>query len=76
MERNLDNIDFERVAKEERKTRHDVVAHLHVFAECCPKAGSIIHHGATSCYVKDNTVNALTLLRISMNPDHNTEGVY
>jgi adenylosuccinate lyase len=55
MERNLDNIDFERVAKEERKTRHDVVAHLHVFAECCPKAGSIIHHGATSCYVKDNT---------------------
>ena len=57
MEDNLDNIDFKRVAEEERKCRHDVVAHLHVFAECCPKAGPIIHHGATSCYVKDNTVN-------------------
>lgn len=59
MEANLENIDFAKVAKEERKCRHDAVAHLHVFAECCPKAAPIIHHGATSCYMKDNTVGWL-----------------
>ena len=59
MEANLENIDFAKVAKEEKKCRHDAVAHLHVFAECCPKAAPIIHHGATSCYVKDNTVRRL-----------------
>ncbi|NWY33936.1 PUR8 lyase, partial [Pheucticus melanocephalus] len=55
MESNLDNIDFKMAAEEEKKLRHDVMAHVHTFAHCCPKAAAIIHLGATSCYVGDNT---------------------
>ncbi|XP_076293321.1 adenylosuccinate lyase [Lasioglossum baleicum] len=55
MEAHINDIDFEAVAKEEKATRHDVMAHLHVFADQCPKAAPIIHLGATSCYVGDNT---------------------
>ncbi|XP_019400521.1 PREDICTED: adenylosuccinate lyase isoform X1 [Crocodylus porosus] len=55
MEANLDNIDFKMAAEEEKKLRHDVMAHVHTFAHCCPKASGIIHLGATSCYVGDNT---------------------
>uniref|UniRef100_A0A8C6Z8Y5 Adenylosuccinate lyase n=1 Tax=Nothoprocta perdicaria TaxID=30464 RepID=A0A8C6Z8Y5_NOTPE len=55
MEANLDNIDFKMAAEEEKKLRHDVMAHVHTFAHCCPKAAAIIHLGATSCYVGDNT---------------------
>lgn len=43
-------------AEEEKKLRHDVMAHVHTFAHCCPTAAPIIHLGATSCYVGDNTV--------------------
>lgn len=56
MEAHVNDIDFEAVAKEERATRHDVMAHVHVFGEQCPLAAPIIHLGATSCYVGDNTV--------------------
>lgn len=52
----MDDIDFEAAAKEEKATRHDVMAHVHVFGNQCPKAAPIIHLGATSCYVGDNTV--------------------
>lgn len=55
MEAHIDDIDFEAVAKEEKATRHDVMAHVHVFSNQCPKAAPIIHLGATSCYVGDNT---------------------
>ncbi|XP_019849264.1 PREDICTED: adenylosuccinate lyase-like isoform X2 [Amphimedon queenslandica] len=55
MEDNLDNIDFTKAEEEEKKRRHDVMAHVHTFATCCPLAGPIIHLGATSCYVGDNT---------------------
>ncbi|XP_013412225.1 adenylosuccinate lyase [Lingula anatina] len=55
MESNIDNIDFERAAQEEKKRRHDVMAHVHTFAACCPLAAPIIHLGATSAYVGDNT---------------------
>ncbi|XP_011263418.1 adenylosuccinate lyase [Camponotus floridanus] len=55
MESHVNDIDFEAVAKEERATRHDVMAHVHVFSEQCPLAAPIIHLGATSCYVGDNT---------------------
>lgn len=56
MEAHKDKIDFQAAAKEEMLTRHDVMAHVHVFAAQCPKAAPIIHLGATSCYVGDNTV--------------------
>ncbi|PLX65748.1 MAG: adenylosuccinate lyase [Denitrovibrio sp.] len=52
---NVDNIDFEYAAQMERKFRHDVMAHVHTYGECCPKAMPIIHLGATSAYVGDNT---------------------
>lgn len=55
MEANWDKVDFKKAAAEERLTRHDVMAHVHVFAEQCPLAAPIIHLGATSCYVGDNT---------------------
>ncbi|XP_031567109.1 adenylosuccinate lyase-like [Actinia tenebrosa] len=55
MEANLKNIDYEMATTEEKKRRHDVMAHVHTFSACCPKAASIIHLGATSCYVGDNT---------------------
>ncbi|XP_034449588.1 adenylosuccinate lyase isoform X1 [Hippoglossus hippoglossus] len=55
MESHADDIDFVMAAEEERKLRHDVMAHVHTFAHCCPTAAPIIHLGATSCYVGDNT---------------------
>ncbi len=55
MRRNLDGIDYVRVAQVERELRHDVMAHITVFGELCPSAKPIIHLGATSCYVTDNT---------------------
>ncbi|KAI2597955.1 adenylosuccinate lyase, partial [Homo sapiens] len=67
MKSNLENIDFKMAAEEEKRLRHDVMAHVHTFGHCCPKAAGIIHLGATSCYVGDNTDliilrNALDLL--------------
>ncbi|XP_046502580.1 adenylosuccinate lyase isoform X2 [Equus quagga] len=56
MKSNLDNIDFKMAAEEEKQLRHDVMAHVHTFGHCCPKAAGIIHLGATSCYVGDNTL--------------------
>lgn len=55
MESNVNRIDFDDAAAEERLTRHDVMAHVHVFAKQCPNAAPIIHLGATSCFVGDNT---------------------
>jgi adenylosuccinate lyase len=51
----LDNIDFARAAEHERRLRHDVMAHIHTLGEACPAARDILHLGATSCYVTDNT---------------------
>jgi adenylosuccinate lyase len=52
--------DLERVAEVERRTRHDVMAHLHVFAERAPAAKPILHLGATSCFVGDNAELVIT----------------
>ncbi len=52
---NVDNIDFEVAAKYERQVRHDVMAHVHAYGDQCPSAAGIIHLGATSCYVTDNS---------------------
>jgi len=51
----VDNIDFARADEHERKLRHDVMAHIHAYGDVCPQARGIIHLGATSCYVTDNT---------------------
>lgn len=55
MKDNIYNIDFEYAAEMERKFRHDVMAHVHTFGKICPKAMPIIHLGATSAFVGDNT---------------------
>ena len=49
------DIDYELAAKKEKELRHDVMAHIHTYGAQCPKAMPIIHLGATSCYVGDNT---------------------
>ncbi|MBY0525028.1 MAG: adenylosuccinate lyase [Gemmataceae bacterium] len=51
----LDDIDFEKAAQHERRVKHDVMAHIHTLGETCPEAQGILHLGATSCYVTDNT---------------------
>jgi adenylosuccinate lyase len=64
MRAHLDDIDFARAHSHERRLRHDVMAHIHTFAEACPSAKDILHLGATSCYVTDNT--DLILIRDSL----------
>ncbi|HTQ39641.1 MAG TPA: adenylosuccinate lyase [Pirellulales bacterium] len=53
--KHIDTINFEEAEKLERRLRHDVMAHAHAYGEQCPRARGIIHLGATSCYVTDNT---------------------
>lgn len=55
MEEHLYDIDYEKERAYEQELRHDVMAHLKTFCDACPKAKPIIHLGATSCYVGDNT---------------------
>ena len=55
MEAHITDIDYELAAQKEKELRHDVMAHIHTFGTACPKAMPIIHLGATSCYVGDNT---------------------
>ncbi len=54
MRAHLDDINYEEAAAREKVVRHDVMAHVHAFGLQAPKAASIIHLGATSCYVADN----------------------
>jgi adenylosuccinate lyase len=51
----VDRIDFETAEQYERRFRHDVMAHVHTYGDAAPIARGIIHLGATSCYVTDNT---------------------
>ncbi|MEK7401728.1 MAG: adenylosuccinate lyase [Gemmatimonadota bacterium] len=54
MREHLDDIDFDAVAKYEKKFRHDVMAHIHAYGDVALAAKGIIHLGATSAYVTDN----------------------
>ncbi|MGL5087687.1 MAG: adenylosuccinate lyase [Clostridium sp.] len=51
----IDNINYEEAIKKEKEVRHDVMSHVHAYGLQCPTAKGIIHLGATSCYVGDNT---------------------
>ena len=51
----LDDIDYEAAARYERELRHDVMAHVHALGDIAPAARGIVHLGATSCFVGDNT---------------------
>ena len=55
MVENKDIVDFEVAEAREKEVRHDVMSHVYAYGKRCPKAEPIIHLGATSCYVGDNT---------------------
>ena len=55
MEKFKDDINYEVAEAREKEVRHDVMSHVYAFGKQCPKAEPIIHLGATSCYVGDNT---------------------
>lgn len=52
---NIENINYEVAEEREKQTRHDVMSHVYAYGVQCPSAKGIIHLGATSCYVGDNT---------------------
>ncbi|MCH5188527.1 MAG: adenylosuccinate lyase, partial [Oscillospiraceae bacterium] len=65
---NADDINYEVAIEREKQVRHDVMSHVYAYGVQCPKAKGIIHLGATSCYVGDNTdiivmTEALRLIR-------------
>lgn len=55
LKQNIENINYEDAKKREKEVRHDVMAHNYAYGLLCPKAKGIIHLGATSAYVGDNT---------------------
>lgn len=55
LEAHIEDIDYEAAAEREKLVRHDVMSHVYAYGLACPKAKGIIHLGATSCYVGDNT---------------------
>lgn len=68
LEKFKEEVNYDVAEKNEKEVRHDVMAHVHAYGEQCPKAAGIIHLGATSCYVGDNTdiivmTEALKLVR-------------
>lgn len=64
LRQHVDDINYEAANRYERELRHDVMAHIRAYGDQCPKARGIIHLGATSCYVTDNT--DLILIRESL----------
>lgn len=68
MRAHIYDINYDVAEAREKEVRHDVMAHVYAYGEQCPKAKGIIHLGATSCYVTDNTdiliyTDALCLVR-------------
>ena len=68
---NRDNINYDVAIQREKETRHDVMSHVYAYGQQCPKAKGIIHLGATSAYVGDNTdvivmKEALELIKAKM----------
>ncbi len=55
MKAHVDDINYEVAKEREKLVRHDVMSHVYAYGQQCPKAAGIIHLGATSCYVGDNT---------------------
>ncbi len=71
LEKNKDDINYEVAREREKLVRHDVMSHVYAYGVQCPKAKGIIHLGATSCYVGDNTdvilmVEAMKLIRVKL----------
>lgn len=67
----IDDINYDVAKQREKEVRHDVMSHVYAYGVQCPKAKGIIHLGATSCYVGDNTdiiimTEALKLVRVKL----------
>ena len=70
-----DDINYDVAKAREKEVRHDVMSHVYAYGVQCPKAKGIIHLGATSCYVGDNTdiiimTEALKLVRKKLSQCH------
>ena len=63
-----EDINYEVAQAREKEVRHDVMSHVYAYGVQCPKAKGIIHLGATSCYVGDNTDRSWRILRTSIKP--------
>ncbi|MBO6114686.1 MAG: adenylosuccinate lyase [Lachnospiraceae bacterium] len=68
---NAENINYDVAKAREKEVRHDVMSHVYAYGQQCPNAAGIIHLGATSCYVGDNTdvivmTKALKLVRVKL----------
>ena len=55
MKQHIEDINYDVAKAREKEVRHDVMSHVYAYGQQCPKAAGIIHLGATSCYVGDNT---------------------
>lgn len=71
LEAHADEINYDVAKAREKVVRHDVMSHVYAYGQLCPKAKGIIHLGATSCYVGDNTdviimTEALKLVRVKL----------
>lgn len=71
LQKHITDIDYSVVEKREKETRHDVMAHIYAYGKAAPSAAGIIHLGATSCYVTDNSDliiyrDALRLIRAEL----------
>jgi adenylosuccinate lyase len=55
LKEHVDDINYDVAVEREKLVRHDVMSHVYAYGQQCPKAAGIIHLGATSCYVGDNT---------------------
>ncbi|MGX8715482.1 MAG: adenylosuccinate lyase, partial [Lachnospiraceae bacterium] len=71
LKEHLDDINYDVAREREKLVRHDVMSHVYAYGVQCPKAKGIIHLGATSCYVGDNTdiilmSEALKLVRVKL----------
>ncbi len=68
LEEHINDIDYEVASEREKLVRHDVMAHVYTYGLVCPDAAGIIHLGATSCYVGDNT--DIIIMRDALNVVH------
>ncbi len=68
LEEHINDIDYEIASEREKLVRHDVMAHVYTYGLVCPDAAGIIHLGATSCYVGDNT--DIIIMRDALNVVH------
>ena len=74
LEAHVDDINYDVAIAREKLVRHDVMSHVYAYGQQCPKAAGIIHLGATSCYVGDNT--DIIVMRQGLSSSAKSSSVY